>query len=179
MIGIKMLIILLGASGSGKTTIEKRLETKGIHRLRSHTTRARKPGEAADAYYFVKKDEFKKANIVESVLYKNNFFGISREELKIAESKDCVITLDWNGAQQIKRLFPLAATVYLDCPTYQLEKRLPPESDRQKQEKILEQMELDAKCASDCDYIVLNYDNQLEEATNRVLEIYSQHKIVT
>jgi len=173
---LKMLIILLGASGSGKTTIEKRLEASNIHRLRSHTTRPRKPGEAEDAYYFVKKEEFKKADIVESVLYKNNFFGISREELKIAESKDCVITLDWNGAQQIKRFFPAAVTVYLDCPIYQLEKRLPPESDKQKQEKRLEQMEVDGKCASDCDYIVLNYDNQLDEATNRVLEIYSQHK---
>ena len=37
-----MLIILLGASGSGKTTIEKKLETSGIHRLRSHTTRQKK-----------------------------------------------------------------------------------------------------------------------------------------
>lgn len=171
-----MLIILLGASGSGKTTIEKRLETSGIHRLRSHTTRLRKPGEAEDAYYFVKREDFKKADIAESVLYKNNFFGISRTELKFAESEDCVITLDWNGAQQIKRLFPSAVTVYLDCPSYQLERRLPAESDRQKQEKILEQMEIDSKCESDCDYIVLNYDNQLDEATNRVLEIYSEHK---
>lgn len=170
-----MLIILLGASGSGKTTIEKKLETAGIHRLRSHTTRSKKNGEAEDAYYFVKKDEFKKADIVESVLYKNNFFGLSRSEVKIAEKQDCVVTLDWNGAQQIKRLFPFSATIYLDCPLYQLEKRLPPQDDNQKQMKLLEQIELDSKCASDCDYIVRNYDDQLDEATVRILEIYREH----
>lgn len=166
-----MLIILLGATGSGKTTIEKILETSGIHRLRSHTTRVRKPGEAEDAYYFVKKDEFKKADIVESVLYKNNFFGLSRAEVKIAENKDCVVTLDWNGAQQIKRLFPFAATIYLDCPMYQLEKRLPPQLDSQKRIKILEQIEMDSKCEYDCDYIVPNYDTQVDDAVARILEI--------
>lgn len=171
-----MLIILLGASGSGKTTIEKKLETAGIYRIRSHTTRLRKNGESQDAYYFVKKDEFKKADIVESVLYKNSFFGLSRQEVKIAESQDCVVTLDWNGAQQIKRLFPFAVTIYIDCPIYQLEKRLPIQTDRQKQLKLLEQIEIDSKCASDCDYIVRNYDNQLEEAATRILEICREHK---
>jgi len=170
-----MLIILLGASGSGKTTIEKILEKSGIHRLRSHTTRSRKPGEAEDAYYFVKKEEFKKADIVESVLYKSNFFGLSRSEIKIAENRDCIITLDWNGAEQIKRLFPFAVTIYLDCPLYQLEKRLPPEFDSEKRKKMLEQIANDSKCEHDCDYIVANYDNQLDEALVRIMEIYREH----
>ncbi|HEY3423840.1 MAG TPA: AAA family ATPase, partial [Negativicutes bacterium] len=150
-----MLIVLLGATGSGKSTIEKRLEQQGIHKLRSHTTRCRKPKESEDAYYFVTKDEFKKADMVESVLYKNNFFGLSREEIKIAETKDCVVTLDWRGAEQIKRLVPFAVTVYLDCPMYQLEKRVP-QIDAQKRLQILAQVELDSKCAADCDYIVRN-----------------------
>ena len=170
-----MLIILLGALGSGKTTIEKMLETSGIHRLRSHTTRVKKHGEAENAYYFVTKDEFKKADIVESVLYKNNFFGLSRSEVKIAENKDCVVTLAWNGAQQIKRLFPFATTIYLDCPMYQLEKRLPSEFDSQKRSKVLEQITMDEKCEYDCDYIVPNYDSQLDEAVARILEICREH----
>jgi len=171
-----MLIILLGASGSGKTTIEKMLETSGIHRLRSHTTRARKIGEAEDAYYFVKRDEFKRVDIVESVLYKNDFFGLSRAEVTIAENKDCVVTLDWNGAQQIKRLFPLTATIYLDCPMYQLEQRLPSQLDSQKKMKTLEQIEIDSKCKYDCDYIVLNHNTKLAEAVARIVEIYREHK---
>lgn len=170
-----MLLILLGPSGSGKTTIEKMLETSGIQRLRSHTTRARKTGEAEDAYCFVTKDEFKKADIVESVLYKNSFFGLSRAEVKIAENRDCVVTLDWHGAQQIKRLFPFATTIYLHCPIYQLEKRIPSHLDRQQTMKILEQIEMDSKCEYDCDYIVLNHDNQLIEAVTRILEICREH----
>ena len=171
----KMLIILLGAAGSGKTTIEKLLETSGIRKLRSYTTRARKPSESEDAYYFVKKDEFKKADIVESVLYKNNFFGLSRAEVKIAENEDCIVTLDWNGAQQIKRLFPFATTIYIDCPVYQLEKRLLSQIDSQQRIKFMEQIEIDSKCQYDCDYIVLNYDTQLVEAVARILDIYREH----
>ena len=173
-----MLIILLGPSGSGKTTIEKKLETSGIHRLRSHTTRPKKLGEAEDAYYFVKKEEFKKADIVESVLYKNHFFGLSGAEVKVAETQDCVVTLDWSGAQQLKRLFPFAATVYLDCPLYQLEKRLPTQLDKEKHMKMLEQIEIDSKYEFDCDYIVNNYDGQLDAATTEILELYCTYKNV-
>lgn len=173
-----MLIILLGPAGSGKTTIEKKLEMSGIHRLRSHTTRPKKLGETDDAYYFVTKEEFKKSDIAESVLYKNHFFGLSRAEVKIAETKDCVVTLDWNGAQQIKRIFPFAATVYLDCPLYQLEKRLPPQLDKEKHMKVLEQIEIDSRYEFDCDYIVNNYDGQLEAATAEILELYRTFKNV-
>lgn len=171
-----MLIVLLGPSGSGKTTLERKLEQQGMHRLRSHTTRPKKPNEPDNAYYFVKKEEFKKVDIVESVLYKNSFFGLSREEVKIAESKDCVVTLDWNGAQQLKRRIPFAVTVYIDCPRYQLEKRLPTELDAEKRSKVLEQIELDSRCAEDCDYIVRNYDGQLEEACSQIAKICNEFK---
>jgi len=171
-----MLVILLGASGAGKTTVEKILEKSGIHRLRSHTTRARKPFEAEDAYYFVQLAEFKKADIVESVIYNKNFYGLSRAEIKLAEIKDCVAALDWNGAQQIKNLFPFAVTIYLDCPTYQLEKRLPLEPDSQKRIINAEQLEKDSKCEYDCDYIVPNHDAQLIETITRILEIFREHK---
>ncbi|SFL84563.1 guanylate kinase [Pelosinus propionicus] len=171
-----MLIVLLGPTGSGKSTIEKKIGQSGIHRLRSYTTRLRKPGESEDAYYFVKKEEFKKVDLVESVLYKNSFFGLSREEVKIAETKDCVVTLDWNGAQQIKHRIPFAVTVFIDCPMYQLDKRLPTEIDSEKRKKIMEQVVLDSRCAANCDYIVRNYDGQLDEACAQILEICRQGK---
>lgn len=171
-----MLIVLLGPSGSGKTTIEKKLEQGGVYRLRSHTTRLRQNSESEDAYYFVKKEDFKKVDLVESVLYKNSFFGLSRQEVQNAETKDCVVTLDWNGAQQIKHQFPFAATVYIDCPIYQLEKRLPSESDHAKRQKIMDQIILDSKCAANCDHIVRNYDGQLDEACSRIVELFRESK---
>lgn len=172
-----MLIVLLGSNGSGKTTIEKRLEQSGMYRLRSHTTRQRQANESEDAYYFVKKEEFKKVDLVESVLYNNSFFGLSRQEVQNAETQDCVVTLDWNGAQQIKHRIPFAATVYLDCPIYQLEKRLPIESDDQKRKKIMDQIILDSKCAASCDYIVRNYDGQLDDACSTILAICRESKV--
>jgi guanylate kinase len=174
--GIRMLIVLLGPTGSGKSTIEKKMGQSGMHRLRSHTTRLKKTGESEDAYYFVKKEDFKKVDLVESVLYKNSFFGLSREEVEIAKTKDCVVTLDWNGAQQIKHRIPFAVTVFIDCPMYQLEKRLPIEIDSEKRKKIMAQVVLDSKCAANCDYIVRNYDGQLDEACAQLLEICRESK---
>lgn len=171
-----MLIVLLGPSGCGKTRIEQELTARGIRRLRSHTTRARKPGEPADAYYFVSRTEFRQLPIVESILYKNQFFGLCESEVDSAQRADSVVTVTWAGAQQLKRLFPFAITVYLDCPFYQLEKRLPPELDQEKREKVLLQIEEDSRCASDCDYIVRNYDGELEAAVTEIMELYAKHK---
>jgi guanylate kinase len=171
-----MLLILLGPSGCGKTTLETKLTERGIVRLRSHTTRPRKNGETDDAYYFVKRDEFKKAQIVESVLYKNFFFGLSAAEVEKAVTQDCVVTLDWNGAQQLKRLYPFALTVFIDVPMYQLEKRLTATLDNERRREILEQMETDSRCATDCDYIVRNFDGQQEEALEELLKIFATGK---
>lgn len=171
-----MLLILLGPSGCGKTTLETKLTERGIVRLRSHTTRLRKAGEEDDAYYFVKRDEFKKADIVESVLYKNAFFGLSAAEVGKAATQDCVVTLDWNGAQQLKRLYPFALTVFIDVPQYQLEKRLPATLDTEKRQQVLLQMETDSRCATDCDYIVRNFDGQQDDALEELLKIFEVSK---
>ena len=171
-----MLMILLGPSGCGKTTLETKLTECGILRLRSHTTRLRKAGEEDDAYYFVKKEEFKNANIVESVLYKNAFFGLSAAEVDKAKERDCVVTLDWNGAQQLKRLYPFAVTVFIDVPGSQLENRLDTMLDSGKRQQVMEQIEIDSRCATDCDYIVRNFDGQQEEALQELLRIFAVAK---
>jgi guanylate kinase len=58
---------------------------------------------------------------------------------------------------------------------YQLEKRVP-QIDAQKRLQILAQVELDSKCAADCDYIVRNHDGQLEAALTQIMAIYSENK---
>lgn len=171
-----MLVILLGPSGCGKSTIERCLEEKGIYRMRSHTTRARKKGENFNAYYFVTREEFRKTPMVESVYYRQHFFGISAQEIIKAQERDCVVTLDKSGAEQVKRLFPACVTVYLDCPFYQLERRLPLVLDPQKRQKVQSEMEADAKWAGECDYIIRNHDGELEAATAAILRIFGREK---
>lgn len=170
-----MLVILLGPSGSGKTTIEQCLERRHrIYRMRSHTTRARKKGEGHNAYYFVTREEFRRTPMVESVFYNGHFFGLSAQEVIKAQYGDCVVTMDQNGAEQMKRLFPACVTVFLDCPFYQLEKRLPLVLDKKKRDKVLAQLEADAKWAIECDYIVRNHDGELEEAVAAILRIFGR-----
>lgn len=56
-----MIIVLLGASGSGKSTIENELATHhGFEKIISYTTRTPRPGEVnARDYYFTTNDTFK------------------------------------------------------------------------------------------------------------------------
>ena len=54
-----MLVILLGPSCSGKSTFQKELvENEGYHAVRTATTRPRRMGEDASAYYFLKDQAF-------------------------------------------------------------------------------------------------------------------------
>ena len=53
-----MLTILLGPSCSGKTTFQKDLVKEGFYAVRSATTRPRRMGEDASAYYFLKDPAF-------------------------------------------------------------------------------------------------------------------------
>ena len=54
------MIILIGESGSGKTTILNELEKKGYKKAVNHTTRPKREGEDSSEYKFVTKDEFEK-----------------------------------------------------------------------------------------------------------------------
>ena len=53
-------IVLIGASGSGKSTIENELNNNGFRKIVSYTTREPRDGEKnGKDYWFVTKDTFK------------------------------------------------------------------------------------------------------------------------
>ena len=88
------MILLIGASASGKTEVAKILASKyNIKKVVTTTTRAMRVGEVnGKDYFFVSEDTFKRkiANneFVEYVSYNNNFYGSSKDQ--IADDK-CLI----------------------------------------------------------------------------------------
>ena len=93
-----MLVVLLGPSCSGKSTVQKELvENEGYHAVRTATTRPKRMGEDLSSYYFLKDQSFAEWEVRGDLLCVETFrgwrYGVPRDELVRSTSKTnrCVI----------------------------------------------------------------------------------------
>jgi guanylate kinase len=106
-----LLLILSSPSGAGKSTLARRLMDwdKSMRFSVSATTRAPRPGEQdGREYYFKQRDEFeamvKAGEMLEHAEVFGNFYGSPRGpvEKAMAEGRDTLFDIDWQGGQQIR-----------------------------------------------------------------------------
>lgn len=124
----KKIYVLMGASGSGKTTVGNYLKDLGIPEIISHTTRPKREGEIEGVtYYYVTEKEFEKIPKVEEVQYGKHYYGISKEEidLKLKSSDRLFVICDVHGMEQVKSHYPDEVTViYLYTTIEEMVKRM-------------------------------------------------------
>ena len=128
------LFVVSAPSGAGKTTLVKLLMERDalIRHSVSYTTRAPRPGEQdGREYHFIDVSEFEamrgRGDFVEWAEVHGNFYGTSRVwlEERMRGGQDMLLEIDWQGAQQVRRLFPEAVTVFILPPSVaELERRL-------------------------------------------------------
>lgn len=128
------LFIVSAPSGAGKTTLVRMLleEDPRVQLSVSHTTRSPRAGEVDGRdYHFVDAREFialrDRGDFVESAEVHGNHYGTSRVwlEERIAAGHDVLLEIDWQGARQVRRLFPEAVGVFVMPPSLaELERRL-------------------------------------------------------
>lgn len=100
------MIVILGASASGKSTIESRLVEKyGYKKTVSYTTRALRPGEINGInYYFISEDKFlnmkNNGAFAESATYNGWHYGTAKNDC--ADDKVTVVTP--HGLRQFKKI---------------------------------------------------------------------------
>jgi guanylate kinase len=121
-------------SGAGKTSLVKALieSTEAICVSVSHTTRTIRPGETDGVnYHFVDKDSFRQmmeqGAFLESAEVFGNFYGTSQQwvEDTLNSGQDVILEIDWQGAQQVRRLLPDTVGIFILPPSRQeLHKRL-------------------------------------------------------
>ena len=107
-----LLIILSSPSGAGKSTLARRLMAwdPTLRFSVSATTRAPRPGETDGVEYFFKsKDEFAAmvdaGEMLEHAEVFGNFYGTPKApvEAAMAEGRDTLFDIDWQGGQQVRR----------------------------------------------------------------------------
>ncbi len=105
------LIIISAPSGTGKTTILKKLfaQVQGVTFSVSHTTRLPRTGEQdAVDYHFVDKDVFKEMEagneFLEWAEVHGNFYGTSKGEVQkhLDNGLDVFLDIDVQGARQVR-----------------------------------------------------------------------------
>lgn len=134
MAGAGTLIVVSAPSGAGKTTLVRMLMERDaqVRHSVSCTTRAPRPGEQnGREYNFVDIATFAamrdRGDFLEWAEVHGNFYGTSRVWLaeQMQSGNDMLLEIDWQGAQQVRRLFPEAVTIFILPPSVaELERRL-------------------------------------------------------
>jgi guanylate kinase len=129
-----VLFIVSSPSGGGKTSLVKTLlEAEPALRLSvSYTTRPPRPGEEDGRdYHFVAAPVFERmleaGEFLESAVIYGNRYGTSQKliEREQAQGRDVVLEIDWQGAQQIRRVMRQVVSVFILPPSPEvLEARL-------------------------------------------------------
>lgn len=78
---MKTLLVIMGASGTGKDTLGDMLQMKdNINKLISTTTRPKRLNEVDGVdYHFVSKKKMESLTMLEQVEYADNYYGFSKE----------------------------------------------------------------------------------------------------
>jgi guanylate kinase len=122
------LYVVAAPSGAGKSSLVKALLELDARLLVSvsHTTRAPR-GQEQDGreYWFVSKEQFQSmidaGEFFEWAEVHGNRYGTSRSgiEARMQAGEDVVLEIDWQGALQIKKLFPGAVLIFILPPSYE------------------------------------------------------------
>ena len=164
------LYIVSAPSGAGKTSLIKALlEAQTQIRVSvSHTTRAMRPGEVDGVnYHFTERAAFiamlEQDAFLEHAEVFGNLYGTSQHwlEATLKEGFDLILEIDWQGAQQVRRLMPQAKSIFILPPSQAaLRQRL--NNRGQDSEAIIDERMCEAVSEMshyvEYDYLVINDD---------------------
>ena len=127
-----LLIVVSGASGTGKGTVCKKIldDMPQVAYSISATTRAPRPGEVdGKEYYFISRDEFKAwiadGKFLEFADVYGNFYGtpLNKIEERLNRGEDILLEIDVQGALNVKKKCPDGIYIFLLPPSLEELKR--------------------------------------------------------
>ena len=119
-------MIVSAPSGAGKTSLIKALmeQDQRVEVSVSHTTRSQRPGEVDGVnYFFISTETFHEMReagaFFESAEVFGHFYGTSLTQLeaRLSDGADVILEIDWQGAQQVRKLLPDSAWLFILPPS--------------------------------------------------------------
>ena len=170
------LFVVAAPSGAGKTTIVKKLVERNpeIRFPISYTTRRQRHTEVPGVdYFFVDIDEVNRLNergeLLEFAQVFDNYYATSRGQVEehLADGRNVVLEIDWQGAQQVRESMPECVTIFILPPSLdELERRL--RDRRTDTPEVIERRLRDALSDmshwDEFDYVIIN--DKLEQAVD-------------
>jgi guanylate kinase len=176
-------------SGAGKTSLVNALleRSRDLRVSVSHTTRPMRSGEEDGVnYHFVSEEVFlemlERGEFLEHARVFGNLYGTSQiwVEQQLAAGIDVILEIDWQGAQQVRRLLPDTRSIFILPPSrHALEQRL--NSRGQDDAAVIEARM--AKAVEEMshyvegDFLVIN--NEFDEALRELEAIITCHRLST
>jgi len=164
------LSVIAAPSGAGKTTLVKALVERnpGLTFSVSYTTRKkRNTEEEGKDYFFVSEEQFlqleRQGELLESARVFDNRYGTGRAQVesRLAEGRDVILEIDWQGARQVRQSKPDCKSIFILPPSLaELECRL--RDRRTDSEAVIERRLKDAISDishwNEFDYVIINDD---------------------
>jgi len=176
-------------SGAGKTSLVNALTRQCPNLLVSisHTTRRPRPGEQDGVnYHFVSEEAFlamlERAEFLEHARVFGNLYGTSSiwVDEQLASGNDVILEIDWQGAQQARRLRPDTRAIFIVPPSREvLLQRLrsrgqdDPATIAKRMDEAVEEM----SHYVESDYLVVNQD--FEQALAGLCAIVASERLRT
>ncbi len=183
-----VLVVLSGPSGVGKDSVILGLKESGypFYFVVTATTRPRRHNEIDGIdYHFVSVGDFAEMiennELLEYAVVYGDYKGIPKKHVReaLASGQDVIMRIDVQGAATIRALVPNAVTIFLTAESeeelvrrLQLRKTEPP--DQLKMRIVTARREL--RRFTEFDYVVINPEEQLDEAVDQVLSIIRAEK---
>lgn len=190
------LYIISAPSGAGKTSLVKQLQAEMDQLVVSvsHTTRSMRNGESNGRdYFFVSVEAFQAMLEAQAFLEYaqvfDNFYGTAQKTVEdnLAQGLDVILEIDWQGAQQVRKLLPDSVSIFILPPSIEvLKQRL--QNRGQDSDEIIARRMRDAvtemRHYPEFDYLIVNDDfdlalNQLKSVitANRLLQIIQDQRL--
>lgn len=176
-----MLVIIIGPSGSGKSSVAQHLiYNHGAVKIVSTTSREPRQGEVDSIHYhFVSKEDFVNMidadAFVEFAKYSENYYGTTKAEIekKLKSDKLVVNVMEIGGAMKIKELFPETKIIFCYSDIDNLMQRMYDRGDSFESIKKRVKFLFDEKEYENADKadFILNNNGSLKESC-QILEEY-------